>query len=52
MDKGRKSNQLLEAQSLQIKHAFIMSIQHNTYYFPLEIMPRLSNNFEPIMNDA
>ena len=31
MDKGRSSNQLLEVQSLQIKHAFIMSIQHNTY---------------------
>ena len=32
MDKGRRSNQLLEVQSLQIiiKHAFIMSIQHNT----------------------
>ena len=26
MDKGRRSNQLLEKQSLQIKHAFIMSI--------------------------
>ena len=36
MDKGRRSNQLLEVQSLQIKHAFIMSIQYNTYdLFPI-----------------
>ena len=36
MDKGRSNNQLLEVQSLQIKHAFIMSIQHNTYdLFPI-----------------
>ena len=51
-DKGRTSNQLLEAQSLQIKHAFVMSIQHNTYYFLSEVILRLSNNFTPIMNDA
>ena len=37
MDKGRRSNQLIEAQSLEIEHAFIMSIQHNTSYnlFPI-----------------
>ena len=36
MDKGRRDNQLLEAQSLQVKHAFIMSIQHNIYdLFPI-----------------
>ena len=36
MDKGRGSNQLLQVQSLQIKHAFIILIQHNTYdLFPI-----------------
>ena len=36
MDKGGRSNQLIEAQLLQIKHAFIMSMKYKTYdLFPI-----------------
>ena len=53
MDKGKRSNQLLEAQSLQIKHAFIMSIQHSTNdLFPIGNYAKLSNNFTQIITEC
>ena len=43
MNKGRRGNQLLKAQSLQ----------YNTIHMIyLEIMPRLSNNFTPIITEC
>ena len=46
MNKGRRGNQLLKAQSLQIS-------QYNTILkMYLEIMPRLSNNFTPIIDEC
>ena len=45
---GEVKGQLLEAQSLQIKHVFnnyVNTKQYMLIYFPLEIMLRLSNNF-------
>ena len=43
MNNGRRGNQLLKTQSLQISQ---YNIIHMIY---LEIMPRLSNNFTPII---
>ena len=50
MDKGRRSNQLIEARSLQIKHAFIMSIQYNTYnLFPIGNYAKAGHIFTTIV---